>query len=234
MGRRRAKRGGGGLFGLALIVGAVLSVLNWVGSLISPPKYPISTEQFPQKIEQQAQQEASPAQPDPPTPNGDAETTPTPETTKAGYIKGKRVALRSSAQKGSTVIDRLNNGYKVEIIEAGTEWTHVRDPLTRREGWVASHLLTEKPSPETETKKKQSLPDLKKNIPIISDAVIIQKIIVASLAEYDGPCPCPYNRDKRGHSCGKRSAYSRPGGASPVCYPQDVTKQMLQAWRGNP
>jgi hypothetical protein len=31
-------------------------------------------------------------------------------------------------------------------------------------------------------------------------------------------CPCPYDLDRRGNECGGRSAYSRPGGAAPVCY----------------
>ncbi|MEP0983158.1 SH3 domain-containing protein [Leptolyngbya sp. AS-A5] len=33
-----------------------------------------------------------------------------------------------------------------------------------------------------------------------------------------GSCECPYDTDKRGRSCGGRSAYSRPGGAAPTCY----------------
>ncbi|MEO0409166.1 MAG: hypothetical protein AAF289_17625 [Cyanobacteria bacterium P01_A01_bin.135] len=33
-----------------------------------------------------------------------------------------------------------------------------------------------------------------------------------------GSCDCPYDTDSAGRRCGKRSAYSRPGGASPVCY----------------
>ncbi|MBN8564773.1 MAG: SH3 domain-containing protein [Leptolyngbya sp. UWPOB_LEPTO1] len=33
-----------------------------------------------------------------------------------------------------------------------------------------------------------------------------------------GSCECPYDTDKRGRSCGRRSAYSRPGGAAPACY----------------
>lgn len=36
-----------------------------------------------------------------------------------------------------------------------------------------------------------------------------------------GSCDCPYDTDKRGRSCGGRSAYSRPGGASPKCYSDD-------------
>lgn len=34
-------------------------------------------------------------------------------------------------------------------------------------------------------------------------------------------CSCPYDLDKRGNSCGGRSAYSKPGGASPACYRKD-------------
>ncbi|NJL81414.1 MAG: hypothetical protein HC815_31320 [Richelia sp. RM1_1_1] len=40
-------------------------------------------------------------------------------------------------------------------------------------------------------------------------------------AAVSGKCDCPYDTDKRGRSCGDRSAYSRPGGASPVCYLSD-------------
>lgn len=36
-----------------------------------------------------------------------------------------------------------------------------------------------------------------------------------------GSCDCPYDFDRRGRSCGKRSAYSRPGGRSPICYVRD-------------
>ncbi len=46
--------------------------------------------------------------------------------------------------------------------------------------------------------------------------------IKASRATYRGKCACPYDRDKAGRSCGKRSAYSRTGGASVLCYPGDV------------
>lgn len=33
-----------------------------------------------------------------------------------------------------------------------------------------------------------------------------------------GSCQCPYDTDSRGRRCGGRSAYSKPGGESPVCY----------------
>ncbi len=36
-----------------------------------------------------------------------------------------------------------------------------------------------------------------------------------------GSCDCPYDTDSRGRSCGRRSAYSKPGGSSPICYESD-------------
>jgi hypothetical protein len=64
-----------------------------------------------------------------------------------------------------------------------------------------------------------------------SDAAIRQAIIRESIASYPGNCPCPYNTDRAGRSCGRRSAYSRPGGYAPLCYPSDVSKAEVQAYR---
>jgi hypothetical protein len=63
-----------------------------------------------------------------------------------------------------------------------------------------------------------------------SDEAVRRAIIQDSIANYPGPCACPYNTDRRGHSCGKRSAYSRPGGYSPICYPSDVTPKMIREY----
>jgi hypothetical protein len=64
-----------------------------------------------------------------------------------------------------------------------------------------------------------------------TDAEIKQAIITESIASYRGSCPCPYNTDKAGRKCGARSAYSRPGGASPICYEKDVTQKMVDDYR---
>ncbi len=64
-----------------------------------------------------------------------------------------------------------------------------------------------------------------------TDAQIRAAIIRQSLASYPGNCPCPYNVDRAGRACGRRSAYSRPGGYAPICYDTDVTPAMIRAWR---
>lgn len=73
------------------------------------------------------------------------------------------------------------------------------------------------PAPEIvntpEPKPPQNIPE-----PDITPAPNPNAAVRASVS---GSCDCPYDTDKRGRSCGKRSAYSRPGGRSPVCYVRD-------------
>lgn len=64
-----------------------------------------------------------------------------------------------------------------------------------------------------------------------SDDQIRQMIIQASREAYSGTCPCPYDRASNGSRCGGRSAWSRPGGASPYCYPDDVGDAMVDRVR---
>jgi hypothetical protein len=67
-----------------------------------------------------------------------------------------------------------------------------------------------------------------------TDNQIRQQIIQQSVDAYlatGHPCACPYNLARNGSTCGGRSAYSRPGGASPLCYPSDVTDQMVLDWK---
>jgi len=60
----------------------------------------------------------------------------------------------------------------------------------------------------------------------------IKKILIdQSIRSYRGSCPCPYNRARNGSRCGKRSAYSKPGGASPLCYGRDVSQAMIDRYR---
>lgn len=64
-----------------------------------------------------------------------------------------------------------------------------------------------------------------------TDADIRKLIIREAIASYPGNCPCPYNRASNGSRCGKRSAYSRPGGYSPLCYDRDITNEMVSDYR---
>lgn len=67
----------------------------------------------------------------------------------------------------------------------------------------------------------------------LSDAQIRQRIIQESIDSYPGNCPCPYNSDRAGRRCGGRSAYSRPGGYSPKCFPSDISDSEVRAYKAN-
>jgi hypothetical protein len=69
---------------------------------------------------------------------------------------------------------------------------------------------------------------------LLSDDQIREQIIRESREAYYAtghPCACPYDHARNGSMCGGRSAYSRPGGAEPKCFPKDVTKGEVDDWR---
>jgi hypothetical protein len=65
-----------------------------------------------------------------------------------------------------------------------------------------------------------------------NQAEIVASIIAQSRAGYRGNCGCPDDRDRTGRRCGRRSAYSRAGGATVICYERDVTAEMIAAASG--
>ena len=65
----------------------------------------------------------------------------------------------------------------------------------------------------------------------LSDDDIRQQMIQDSIDSYPGNCPCPYNSMRNGRSCGGRSAYSRPGGYSPLCYKKDISNSDVKSYR---
>jgi hypothetical protein len=65
----------------------------------------------------------------------------------------------------------------------------------------------------------------------LSDAEIRQRMIAESIEGYPGACACPYQRASNGSQCGRRSAYSRGGGYEPLCYPSDISDDMVKSYR---
>ncbi|MBL8567168.1 MAG: hypothetical protein JNM89_15775 [Hyphomicrobiaceae bacterium] len=64
-------------------------------------------------------------------------------------------------------------------------------------------------------------------------AAIAAAIVAGSIALYFAlgrPCACPYHKARNGSSCGGRSAWSRPRGIKPLCYPTDITAAMIAAY----
>lgn len=95
---------------------------------------------------------------------------------------------------------------------------------------IATERVATAPAPE-----KATPPDIKRKAEVVLTAAAIAAIIIkASRDRYYAsgrPCACPDDTMRNGRSCGSRSAYSRPGGAAPLCYPTDVTSEMIDAYR---
>ena len=69
---------------------------------------------------------------------------------------------------------------------------------------------------------------------VLTDAAIAVLLIATSIASYRAmgkPCACPNDRMRNGRRCGDNSAWSRPGGFKPLCYPSDITAGMIETYR---
>ena len=60
-----------------------------------------------------------------------------------------------------------------------------------------------------------------------------RQMIQESISRYPGNCACPYQYASNGTSCGRRSAYSRPGGYAPLCYEADISDTEAIMWKRN-
>lgn len=151
------------------------------------------------------------------------------QTTRTKFVSGNGVALRAAPSPKAQIIDRMDKGRKVDLLQPEGQWSRIKDILTQKEGWVASRFLQDD-EPKREQIAKPSEPAIK-SAPTVPPTIIIQRIIAESVANYPGTCACPYSTDRRGRRCGNRSAYSKPGGYAPICFAQDVTKSMIEAYR---
>ncbi|MCA1457028.1 hypothetical protein I6F35_28055 [Bradyrhizobium sp. BRP22] len=74
----------------------------------------------------------------------------------------------------------------------------------------------------------------KRTAEVLTAAAIAALIIQESRRAYHAtgrPCACPDDSMRNGRACGSRSAYSRPGGRAPLCYPGDITEAMIKNYR---
>lgn len=144
------------------------------------------------------------------------------------FVDASRLNVRSGAGKNHKVIWTVKRDEAVSVTHTEGEWSHIEG--SRYRGWVFSSYLTPRRSPPKQrstvsTRQQQS------QSARLTTSQVKKLLIRRSHAYYNGNCPCPYNRDRAGRRCGKRSAYSRPGGASPLCYEGDVSEQMVANFR---
>ncbi len=143
------------------------------------------------------------------------------------YVTGNRVNQRNGPGTANRVMGQLNKAARVRFVAESDGWTQVVSSLGN--GWMSSSYLSSVrptvtgPDPRTPT-RSVAVPSSRE----IQAAR--REIIRQSIASYSGSCPCPYNVDRGGRRCGARSAWSRPGGYSPICYNSDVSNARLESY----
>ena len=152
-----------------------------------------------------------------------------PEPARTMYVDASRLNVRSGPSKSDKVIWTLKRDQAVRVTRQKGDWSYLEGG--RYKGWVFGGFLTPKKSAPIKTAKRPTPKKKIKKRRSLSTAAIKKLLIKRSMAYYSGNCPCPYFRDRAGRKCGRRSAYSRPGGASPLCYNRDVTAQMVRDFR---
>jgi cell division protein FtsN len=163
-----------------------------------------------------------------------AATTPTTQPTPASappelrYVTASSLNVRTAPNTTGDVIGKLQNGHQVSVLRRENGWLLVQ-PAPGTEGWISEQYTSTTPETTTTSQPAQAL--LSAPEPEVDRDAIIQKIIERSIQNYSGNCPCPYNTMRNGRRCGGGSAYSKPGGRSPICFPSDVTEAMIAAFR---
>ena len=237
MGRNLGGRVVIGLFVFAL---AKCGETKTTAPVLQPTQPPVAlTHEFP------AQRASAPPVPSAPVRSLFAEAPAAPEPPpkvhlkpikRTLYVTGKEVPLRAAPDAKAKILNRLPNGMRVGELSRREGWVEIRHPLSAIEGWVSARRLSEA-APQTEETKTEEQPKPKRKEPpgieVLSDAAIIAKLIALDAAAYSGNCRCPENRDRAGRRCGARSAYSKPGGWAPLCYPGDVSREAIAEFRAS-
>ena len=98
-------------------------------------------------------------------------------------------------------------------------------------GVLAGHLWAQTPHHGADGRQQAS-----RTQEIVTDAAIALLIVATSIATYKAtgrPCACPEDTMRNGRKCGGNSAWSRPGGYKPLCYPTEITAAMIAAYRAS-
>ncbi|KAB2703166.1 SH3 domain-containing protein [Brucella lupini] len=124
-----------------------------------------------------------------------------------------KVNMRSEPSLAARVITVIERGRRVQVMNYRSGWFSVT--YANRTGWISELYLAENPPPVRQ--KPVSVPRIMAP-PAATHLAPARRSGQPVRSPYIGTCDCPYDVMRNGRSCGGRSAYSRPGGRSPVCY----------------
>lgn len=130
--------------------------------------------------------------------------------------------LRANPSGYGEIFVTLPVGEVVYEYRTYQSWSQVNVASLNITGFVATRYLSKACIPGGGLTRKS-----------LSQDQVTSILISSSLNSYGGNCPCPYNVDRAGRRCGGRSAYTRPGGRSPLCYPSDITSTQIDRFRNS-
>ncbi len=144
------------------------------------------------------------------------------------FVSGSRVNVRSGPGVSNSILGQLIIGDEVKLVSSSGNWRQIETKLGI--GWMfAKYLATEvsvpKPPIVSQPRRRTIAAPSTREIQAARN-----ELIQHSIRSYSGSCPCPYNTDRGGRRCGKRSAWSKPGGYSPICYDSDVGEARLNTY----
>ncbi|BDA75944.1 hypothetical protein CAL7716_101100 (plasmid) [Calothrix sp. PCC 7716] len=147
-----------------------------------------------------------------PTAEVETNITSTQQATLFSEQPGERINVRDGASVRTYARHYGLAGDKIEVSskkqdENGATWYKVKFVQSGARGWIHNKFVA--------LESESSAPISEIPAPVQTPQIVSIQPIRESIS---GSCECPYDTDRRGRSCGGRSAYSRPGGASPVCY----------------
>ncbi|WP_352967508.1 SH3 domain-containing protein [Mesorhizobium sp. M1066] len=175
----------------------------------SPPPAPPAVPAPPPAVAPQAQPNSSSiayAKPD-----AVATQKPNPATLVRWLYTTKKVRVRVAPDTGARIITTLPLGDLVQTNGQQGDWYNVT--VSARIGWIHGDYLSQA-EPVELTSTTPVAPAAASDDGTVSEHAAGDPV----RAPVVGRCDCPYDLMRNGRLCGGRSAYSRPGGRSPVCY----------------
>ncbi|MEQ1770304.1 MAG: SH3 domain-containing protein [Devosia sp.] len=139
------------------------------------------------------------------------------------YVTATTLNVRERPEGSAAVLLAASKGTSVMAVGAVVGWYEVQlnDGST---GWMSAQYLADQPEIVADTAPVHEFVEPQQ---AYDKAAVVRAIIAISRQSYSGSCACPEDRDRGGRRCGARSAYVKPRGQSPLCYPSDVSQRMI-------
>jgi hypothetical protein len=136
-------------------------------------------------------------------------------------VQASKLNVRSEPSPSAAKAGQLTKNAVVSVLRSSGDFVYIVSEGQRIKGWVNRSFLGGKaPATTAHAPVTYQRPVV---VPIVRKPVQKPQPQHLSGFSHKGKCACPDDVDSIGRRCGKRSAYSRAGGASPTCNGRRMT-----------